>query len=484
MTKLTSALDPSGQTARPGWRTLAIASLAVLATFLDATALYVAFPDIAQSLGSVSAASLSWVLNGYTITFAALLLPAGKVADRVGHKRAFLAGSALFTLASLLCAFAPSVELLVAFRLAQAAGAAALLPSSLALVLRAFPRDQLPLVVAVWGAAGAAAAALGPTLGAGVVEAGGWRWVFLINLPVGLVTLGAGLPLLAESRDLGVRLPALAGVGLVAAGAALVSLGVVQSDAWGWTDVRALAAIGGGAALLALFVLYQRQSDAPVLDLDLFASANFRWANLATLAFGVAFTAMFFGSVLFLTQVWQWSVLGAGLGIAPGPLLVAALSPVFGRVARETGQRPLVILGGMLFALGGLWRLMALGETPNYLVDYLPSMLFTGTGVALCLPQLSSVVAQSLAPGRLGVGSALQQSARQFAGTLGVALTIALVGQASSSGDRLAGFDLIWWLIVAGGLATALLVLPLRTHPRGAEERVTVSLSQPGQRRI
>jgi hypothetical protein len=137
----------------------------------------------------------------------------------------------------------------------------------------------------------------------------------------------------------------------------------------------------------------------------------------------------------------------------------------------------------MLFALGGLWRLVVLGETPNYLVDYLPSILFTGTGVALCLPQLSSVVAQSLAPCRLGVGSALQQSVRQFAGTLGVALTIALVGQASSPAGRLAGFDLIWWLIIAGGLATALPVLPLRTHPRVAEDRATASVALPGQQR-
>jgi len=343
--------------------------------------------------------------------------------------------------------------------------------------------------VAVWGAAGAAAAALGPTLGAAVVEAGGWHWVFLINLPIGLVTLGAGIPLLVESKDPNVRLPALASVGLVAAGAALISLGVVQSDAWGWTDGRALAAIGGGAAVLALFVLYQRKSDAPVLDLDLFESANFRWANLAVLAFGAAFTAMFFGSVLFLTQVWQWSILEAGLGVAPGPLLVALLSPVFGRVARGTGQRPLLILGGISFALGGLWRLIALDGTPNYLVEYLPSMLFTGTGVALCLPQLSSVAAQSLAPSRLGVGSALHQSARQFAGTLGVALTIALVGQTSAPEEGLPGFDLIWWLIIAGGLATALLAIPLRTQPAVANSApvsarfrtVPVSIEASGQ---
>ena len=177
--------------ARHARATLAIAGLAVLVIFLDTTVLFVAFPDISATFASAGPAALSWVLNAYTITFAALLVPAGKIADRVGHKKMFLLGTALFTLASLACAVAPTVDVLIAFRVVQAVGAAALLPSSLALVMRAFPRDRLPVAVAIWGAMGAVAGAIGPTLGSVLVELASWRWVFVINLPVGIGHRGA-----------------------------------------------------------------------------------------------------------------------------------------------------------------------------------------------------------------------------------------------------------------------------------------------------
>ncbi|QGG94343.1 DHA2 family efflux MFS transporter permease subunit [Actinomarinicola tropica] len=456
-------------TARHARATLAIASLAVLATFLDTTVLFVAFGDIARSFDTVSPAQLSWVLNAYTVVVAALLVPAGKVADRVGHKRVFLAGSILFTVASVACAAAPTAAVLVAFRVVQAAGAAALIPSSFALVLRAFPKERLPVAIAIWGASGAIAGALGPTLGAALIELSGWRLVFLINIPVGLVTVGLGTRVLRESLDPTARIPAPFGVAAIAAAGALVSLGVVQSDTWGWTDTGTLAAIGAGLVTLAAFIAHQRRTAAPVLDLDMFASGNFRWANAATLAFGLAFAAMFFGSILFLTDVWGWSTLKAGLGVSPGPLLVAVLAPRFGRLAARVGQRPLLLAGGVVFALGGLWRVLMLDAGTDYLVDYLPSILFTGTGVALCFPQLSSAVGQSLAPNRAGVGGAASQAVRQFGGTLGVALTIALLGQPATLADALGRFDRVWWLLVAGGLLTALLSLPLRTRPAPVE---------------
>ena len=449
-------------------RTLAIASLAVLATFLDTTALFVAFGDIAESFPSVSPAQLSWVLNAYTIAVAALLIPAGKVADRIGHKRMFLIGSVVFTLGSLACAAAPTAAVLVVVRVVQAAGAAALIPSSFALVLRAFPRQRLPVAVAIWGATGALAGALGPTLAASLIELASWRWVFLINIPIGAVTIGLGARVLQESKDPASRIPAPFGVAAIAAAAALASLGVVQSDTWGWGDMRTLAALAAGALLLAVFIAHQRRTPAPVLDLDLFAVRNFGWANAAVTVFGLAFAAMFFGSILFLTNVWGWSTLKAGLGISPGPLLVAVLAPRFGQLAGRVGQRPLLLAGGLAFAIGGAWRLLALGASERYVTDYLPSMLFTGLGVALCLPQLSSVVGQALPPHRLGVGGATTQALRQFGGTLGVALTIAMVGRPSSLGAAIAGFDRVWWLLVAGGLATSALCLGLDTRRAAA----------------
>ncbi|MFN3219874.1 MAG: DHA2 family efflux MFS transporter permease subunit [Acidimicrobiales bacterium] len=463
-----STSDPTGAAGPPSSWTLAISSLAVFAVFLDTTVLFVAFPDIAASFPEVAASELSWVLNGYTIAFAALLVPLGKVADRRGHKQMFIAGSIVFTVGSLLCAIAPGPWTLVAARIVQAVGGAALVPSSLALVLRATPRERVPVALAIWGATGAVAGAVGPTLGAALVEVGGWRWVFVINLPVGIATVWLGRRSLSESRDPASLLPAALGVVLVIVGAILVSFGLVRGEELGWTSIGSLGAVVAGIAVLGLFVLHQSRTAAPTVDLALFAVRNFAWGNAATVVFSVAFTAMFLSSILFLTEVWGWSVLKAGFGVAPGPLFVAVLAPGMGVLAARIGQRPLLVVGGVLFAVGGVLRLVMLDGRSDYVADFLPSMVFTGLGVALCLPQLSSVIGQALPPDRLGVGGAVNQALRQFAGTVGVALTIGLTAGATGLADALVRFDRVWWVLIIGGLATTACSFPLRTRAAGA----------------
>lgn len=446
-------------------RTLTIASLATLATFLDTTILYVAFPDISATFAEADAAELSWVLNAYTIVFAALLIPAGKLADRIGHRRVFLAGSAAFTAASVACGLAPTAEVLIGFRVVQAAGAAALIPTSLALVMHAFAHDQLPRAVAIWGVAGAVAGALGPTLGAAIVETLGWRWAFFINLPIGLYTILDGRRQLHESSDPGTRVPSLVGVALVASAAGVISYALVDTNRHGWASTRTLAVLAAGMLLLVAFVAHQRRTDAPSLDLELFRIRNFAWGNVAMLVFGTAFSALFFGSILFLTEVWGWSILQAGFGVAPGPMMVALVAPRAGTLAGRIGQRPLLLAGGLLYAASGLYRLVFLGADVSYLVDYFPSMALSGLGVGLVFPQLSSVVAQALPENRRGVGGAALQAGRQFAGTFGVAITIAFVTRRTDLADALAAFDRLWLLILVGGVLTSLLALPMRTRP-------------------
>lgn len=460
-------------------RTLIIASLATLATFLDTTILYVAFPDISATFGDTGASELSWVLNAYTIVFAALLIPAGKLADRIGHRRVFLTGSTLFTLASMACGLAPTAELLIVFRIAQAAGAAALIPSSLALVMHAFSHDQLPRAVAIWGASGAVAGALGPTLGAAIVEALGWRWAFFINLPVGIYTVAAGRSALHESSDPDTRIPSPIGVVLVAGAAGLLSYAVVGTDDVGWVSPRTLGLLVAGTVAVMVLIVHQRRTDAPVLNLDLFRIPNFAWANVAMLVFGTAFSALFFGSILFLTQVWGWSILQAGFGVAPGPIIVGLVAPRAGTLAGRIGQRPILLLGGVLYASSGLYRLVMLGPEVDYLRDYLPSMLLSGFGVGFVFPQLASVVAQSLPQNRRGVGGAALQAGRQLGGTFGVALTIAFLGTSTSLGSLLVGFDHIWWLIAIGGLATSALTLPLRTRTVSSGTQVRQHIHTP-----
>jgi MFS family permease len=296
-------------------------------------------------------------------------------------------------------------------------------------------------------------------VGAAVVEGLGWRWAFFINLPVGVYTVVSGRRHLRESADPQARVPSVVGVLLIAGAAGLLSYGVVGSEQVGWLGARTVAVLAAGVAVLLVFVAHQRRTRAPALDLELFRIPNFAWGNLAMLVFGTAFSALFFGSILFLTEVWGWSVLQAGFGVAPGPALVAVVAPRAGRLAGSIGQRPLLLAGGLLYAASGLYRLLLLGTEVDYLVDFLPSMVLSGLGVGLVFPQLSSVVAQALPQNRSGVGSAALQAVRQFGGTFGVAITIAFVGTSSA----LPGYDRIWWLIVVGGVVTSALVLPMRT---------------------
>jgi EmrB/QacA subfamily drug resistance transporter len=435
---------------------LASTSLAVFAVLLDTTILFVAFPSIRADFSSVSPSTLSWVLNSYTIVFAALLIPAGRLADRIGRRRTFLTAVVVFTGASMLCGLAPSVGLLVAARVVQAVGAAALVPASLALILQTFPRERIPVAVAIWGAVGAVAAAAGPTLGALVVEHLGWRWAFFINLPVGVVSLVLGSRVLPEGRETSPgRLPDPLGVVLLAGGMALLAFAIVKTDDWGWTSATFAAIVLLSAVLLGAFLARCRQVPNPLLDLHLFESTSFRWANAGTLAYAIGFNAMFLGNVLFLTQVWGYSILRAGMAISVGPLIVAALAPWCGRLAARVGQRRLLVPGGMVWATGGLLLLSRMSTAPDYLGDFLPALAVTAVGAALVLPQLSSAAVQGLPPNQFGSGSAVNQAMRNLAATLGVALVVAFT--TAGAPGSIDGFRKVWWVLVASGVAVSLL---------------------------
>jgi len=328
------------------WRTLTLTSVAVFVVSLDGTVLFVAFPAIRATFAHVSAAQLSWVLNAYTIVFGALLVPAGRISDRVGRKRIFLLGLGLFSAASMLCGVAPSPGMLIAARALQAFGAALLLPSSLALVLHAFPAARRASAVALWSAVGALAAAIGPSLGSLIIQSWGWRWVFYINVPAGVAAVVRGSKLLLESRDEAASdLPDLFGIVLLIAAVALFALGIVEGGGWGLLDPRTLASLIGGASLFAGFVRRTSEAASPAVDLSLFSNHTYRLVNLATFVFAIAFTAMFFNFVFFLTQRWGYTLFQAGLAITPGPLVVIPVAILAGRIADRRGHRAVLVAG-------------------------------------------------------------------------------------------------------------------------------------------
>lgn len=441
------------------WLVFAITSLSVFAVMLDSLVLLTAFPAIQRSFAAVSDAELSWVLNAYTIVYGALLAPSGALADRFGRKRMFLLGAGLFALTSLLCGLAPDVGWLIGLRAMQAVGGALLSPAALALVLASFPKTRQSAAVGLWGAIGALAVVAGPPLGAWVAQMFGWRGIFFLNLPVGLLAVVLGRRILSESRDqTRTVLPDLAGVVLLCAGVGLLTFGLVQSEVWGWRSLATIGVLLGGVIALGVFLARSRTAAVPALDISLFHDRSFRLANLANILFGIAFTAMFLGSIQFLTRIWDYTLLQAGLAITPGPLMVVAVAPLAGRLAARLGHRALLVPGGALYAAGAYLLLAGAGPTPQFLTLWLPAMLLTGIGVALIIPVLTSAAVQHLAPGRLASGSGVFQALRQFASVLGVALTVLLLGNDPQAPITFAS---IFALMIGGGLSVSLISLRL-----------------------
>ncbi len=442
------------------WAVHAITSLAIFTVYLDTTILFVAFPSIAAGWPRVAAADLSWILNAYTIVFGALLVPAGQLADRIGRRQTFQIGLVIFVVGSALCGAAPTVMTLIAARVLQAVGAALLIPSSLALVLTAFPREQRAIAVSLWGAVGALSAAVGPSLGALIVQHAGWRWAFYVNLPIGALALWRGRRVLAESRDEGAAgRPDVLGALLLVGGVAALALGIVEGPTWGWTDGTTIGAIALGVALLVGFIVESSRVAYPIVDLSLFRDRNYQLANLAILIFSLSFTTMFLGFVLFLTEIWKYSTLVAGLTITPGPITVLPVAIWSGRFAAKRGHRALVVGGGLAYALGG-WMMMQLPTTPT-LASWIPAAILTGVGIGLTFPSLSGAAMHGLPPARFGVGSGVNQAIRQIGSVLGVAITIALVTDDPSP----RGFDRVFAVLVIAGVVVATLGLGLRTAP-------------------
>jgi EmrB/QacA subfamily drug resistance transporter len=452
------------------WIVVVSTGFAMFAVFLDTTILYIAFAAIGADFPRADTSSLSWVLNAYTIVFAAMLIPAGRLADRFGRRLTFLAAVVLFTFASMLCGLAPTVSVLVIARMLQAVGAAALVPSSLALILQTFPRSKVPQAVAVWSAVGAVAGAVGPTLGALVIQHLSWRWAFYINLPVGLFSLLLGMRVLPEGRERNPgRFPDPASIALLMGSLALMAYAVVETSAWGWMSVRFAGVFTVSLLLLAVFLGRSRRIDNPLFDLTLFRSPSFRLANVGMLVYATAFSAMFLGNVLFLTKVWGYTILRAGLAISLGPLVVAVTAPLLGRLAGRIGQRTLLIPGGLVWASGAALLLISTTLQPHYLTQFLPAILLTGLGVAMCLPQLSSVSVQGLPPDSYGAGSAVNQAVRNLGATLGVALVLAFTSDRAAA--AMTGFHRTWWMLIASGAAVSLLSVFLPTPSRPAASR-------------
>jgi EmrB/QacA subfamily drug resistance transporter len=440
---------------------MAVVLTGIFVSSLDLFIVNIAFPDLERSFPSSSLSDLSWVLSAYAIAFAALLMPAGRWADRSGRKRAFLSGLTLFTVASAACAFAPSLGVLVAARVLQAIGGALMLPSSLGLLLPLFPPERRGAAIGLWSAMGGAAAAAGPPIGGLLVQVD-WRWVFLVNLPIGVVTVIIAVGLLPEIRERSSTAPDVLGAVVLAMTVAAIVAAIVQGQTWGWAGPRILGLAALGVLGIVFSVWRAFHHPAPVIEPAILRIRAVALADLATAFFFGGFGAMILASTLFLTQVWRHSVLRAGMEIAPGPVMAAVFAVPGGLLAARHGGRVVGMVGSILFAIGGIWWALATGAGPAYASQFLPAGIIAGIGSGLVLPSLSGAATLGLPPERFATGTAMMSMCRQ----VGLALGVAVVAAVLDVRPDVAAFHTTWLFMAACGLAGGITLLAI-----GAERR-------------
>ncbi len=451
--------------ASPPFVLVVVCSGVVLAS-LDLFIVNLALPSIARDLHQSSLGSLSWVLNGYSIVYASLLVLLGRLAERRPRDLAFLLGVLIFTASSAACAAASSLSLLVVFRVIQAVGAALLTPTSLSLVLATTSEAKRAGSVRAWTAVGGIAAGLGPVIG-GFLVSTSWRLVFLVNVPIGIVALVVGWRRLPSVPGRQVPAPDVFGALFVTLGVGALSLGLVEANSWGWESVGVVGSLVASLLLLGGAAIHTLRHRNPLLDPKLFGVRAFSGSSIVGLLFSVAFGAMLLSVVLWMQDVWGWSPLTAGLAFAPGPLLV----PVFAffvasRAIPRFGPGRVIALGSTIYMLGNLWWATRIGLTPDYVTGVLPGTLLTGAGVGLTLPTFMAAGASALPPESFATGSAALNMVRQVGLAIGVAVLIAVLGAARRGEPALQAYRHGWLATAGFSFTSAVAGLVLLRHDR------------------
>ena len=415
------------------WKTLTCVSLVGFMASIEITIISLALQDIRDAFSNESESLLSWVFNGYNVTVAALLLPAGWVSDRFGRQTIFCAGVLTFALGSLLAGLAPSLDFLVAARVLQAVGGAFQVPAGMALLLDAFPKERRQLGIGIWGATGGLAAAFGPTIGALIVDATGWRAVFLINVPVALGILVVSPRWLVGSS----ANPELGRVDLVAVPAAAVGvgaaiLGIVQAEEWGWASGQTVASFVVAAFLLLVFVLRSARHPRPLFDLNLFRLRSFWVGSIGQSAFVAAFFLWLVPFPTFLRTVWGWSVLKAGFAIAPGPLVAMFVAPIAGKLADTTGQRIPLVMSGLAGTIGISLQVRAVGLEPDYLNGILIPSVFIGIAAGIAFSGTVGAIVQDVEQRHFAMAGAARSTLFQLSLALSIAVAFTMIGRPDS----------------------------------------------------
>jgi EmrB/QacA subfamily drug resistance transporter len=453
--------------------TLAIVSVALFMVTLDNLVVTNALVSIREDLGA-TLEELEWTVNAYTLSYAAFLLTGAAIGDRFGRRSMFVAGVAIFTVASAGAALATTTESLIAARALQGLGAAIVTPLTLTLLSEAFSQERRGLALGIWSGVAGLGVALGPVVGGAVVEGFSWQWIFWLNVPVGIALAPVALATLRESRGPSRTLD-VTGVALASAGLLGVVLGIVRAQALGWTSTMVLTSIGAGLVLLAAFVLWELRAGTPMLPMRFFRNRGFAATNAVSLAmfFGT------FGAIFLLAQFFQaaqgYSPLEAGLRTLPWTAMPIFVAPLAGLLSDRIGSRPLMA-AGLTLQSGGLAWLATVTEPSVAYSTLVPGFVMAGTGMALVFAPAANAVLSSVRLEEAGQASGATNAIREVGGVLGVAVLATVFANAGGFGSPQAFVDglvpAVWVgaAVLAVGALLALLIpgtpSPVQAEPR------------------
>jgi len=414
------------------WWTLAAVAVGLFMIMLDNTVVNVAVPSIQRDLG-VGLSELQWIVTGYALSFAALMMTGGKLADLLGRRRIFALGIVIFTVSSLFCGLADTGNSLIAWRVVQGVGAALMNPATLAIISATFPPQQRGMAIGIWAGVSALALAIGPLVGGLLTEHLDWSWVFLVNVPVGVLGVAASYLLIDESRDTS-EVQRLDLAGLLTSGLGLFALtyGLIEANTYGWASGRIVGSFLAAAVLLGAFVALELRQRVPMMDLTLFRNGTFAGANIVILMVGLAMFGVFFFVSLYMQNILGFSAVQAGASFLPMTVLIILVAPIAGKLSDRVGSRWLMTAGMTLIGVQLLYY-STFGTGANFW-NLLPALLIGGVGMALTMTPSAAAVIGSVPVDKSGVGSAVMNSMRQVGGSLGVALIGAIM--AAEIGDR------------------------------------------------
>ena len=434
------------------WWTLAAVAFGLFMIMLDNTVVNVALPSIERDL-HVSIASLEWIVTAYALTFAALLVTGGKLADMFGRRRIFVVGIAVFTLSSLACGLAPSAGFLIGARAVQGIGAALMNPATLSIITATFPPKERGQAIGIWAGVSALALAIGPLAGGLIVDNINWNWIFFINVPVGVAGIVASRIFITESRDTSheqsIDLPGLATSGL---GLFALTYGLIEGNQHGWSSAEIVSLFVAAVVLLAGFVLIERRRRLPMFDLSLFRSGAFAGANFVALLVSLGMFGVFFYISLYLQNILRFSPTKAGAAFLPMTMLIILVAPIAGRASDRIGSRWLMGTGMSILGVS-LLLYQRVGLHSDFWT-LLPAMLLGGVGMALTMSPMTAAAMGAVPVDKAGVGSGVLNSFRQVGGAMGIAVMGAIVASYVHAGSH----TLLGQAQFVSGLHTALLV--------------------------